>query len=54
MLESDDTKIVMVGNLFWNGGVNLLVVYHGKAMLELLWEDTRQLSLRPLSHLHIS
>ena len=32
MLESDNTKIVMAGNLFWNGGVNLLIVHDGKAM----------------------
>ena len=26
------TKLIMAGNLFWNGGIDLLIVYHGKAM----------------------
>ena len=25
------TKLTMAGNLFWNGGIDLLIVYHGKA-----------------------
>ena len=32
---SDDTKLIMAGDLFWNNGFDLLFVYHSKAMAPL-------------------
>ena len=35
MLVKWHTKLVMAGNLFWNAGVNQLIVHDGKAMAHM-------------------